>query len=264
MAIKIALTLVLIFAVFGLSSCSAQENKIDKPVWRVGDSWKVKCPLMTARPGSDSRKYGEYTVSVEVLNNAKFREDDCYILQIKAMDDLPGRIKSEPSNPLKVFAYYRVNDLKLMRIEQFSGSDEDTKPRNSINASSDHPLFSFSGDGTWIPLQLPTFPVIQGRSVVLSHTECKDKDTLSRANKGENVEVSRSTVEEARTVRADEGQIAAPGAMRITFADRPNYSVSGEEEHVRIEQVWVPGKPWWSSARVYRSPKDVWEYIASW
>lgn len=42
------------------------------------------------------------------------------------------------------------------------------------------------------------------------------------------------------------------GAKKVTFYTHTTYSKSGDFTKKKLEQIWFPGKPWWSIARLYQ------------
>lgn len=252
----IALTIGLAVLISSLTLCAAGAGgEIGKPAWRVGDWWRVKCPLMAQKEGEKAVKIGERTVSLQVREKNQLRGADCYVLQIDMMDDFP------PESRFTMLAYYTVNDLKLMRLEKRT-ADKDARLLSAENASAGQPIAAITERGT-IPLLLPTFPISPGRTAVPFRTEYTDKDTLDRASKGENVTTSMSIEQGAEVMTTDKGLGVESGALKVQFRETTSHSLSGNEERVLMEQVWIPGRPWWSSVRVYRSPDEAWEYVTS-
>ena len=95
-----------------------------------------------------------------------------------------------------------------------------------------------------------------GGHAVPFHAEYKDDDTVTRERKGENVMKSGSITVDIEAASTAERAAPGPGAVKVSFWRVETYSQSGKDEYVVLEQVWAPGKPWWSSLRIHDTPDD--------
>jgi hypothetical protein len=251
----------LAFLMLGLNPVQAEETgRIDRPVWHADDAWQIKCPVMSFSPNAGAFKTGEYTVMVKVIGAQKtLPGDDCYVIRFRAGDDLPDYMKKN-SNRLIEHAYYLTDTLALAQVERWQLDPQDIISWLGREVSTDKiplSLVYYEGKGGWIPLLLPQFPLAKGKTVRYCANEFKDKATLQKVEKGENVAVSFAgdmVVEEATGKDA-----LAAGAKKIIFYAATTYSKSGALKRIVAEQIWLPGKPWWSIARLY-SGQTVMEY----
>jgi hypothetical protein len=239
--------------VSGLCSRAAAGEAVEKPVWRVGDSWKVTWPRVARMEGVGTRKIGEDAVSVRVREKAQFRGTECYVLQFDPVDDTPPSPLS-PQGRVSMRAFYMVSDLRLVRLEKWS-ADAEAKLLSAQNAHGGYPLLAMPPEVP-IPLTLPTFPLSLGQSVTLFRGEHDDEEARQDEKAGRNALKANGAEVEVGAPSAAEAQGAGPGAVRARFREYVEYSLTGRSERVRMDQVWVPGKPWWSSLRLYWPPSN--------
>jgi hypothetical protein len=72
-----------------------------------------------------------------------------------------------------------------------------------------------------------------------------------------NTPQSMFVLENTEDISADKTPGVKPTALKVTFSEIISQSKSGDEGHILMEQVWEPGKPWWSTARLYEGKKVV-------
>jgi hypothetical protein len=259
----LAVTTGLIILVSGLCAHAAENGAIEKPVWRVGDSWRVTWPRMARMDGVGAKKIGEDALSIRVRETTQFRGVECYVLQFDPVDDTP------PSSPasqgrISIRAFYTVSDLKLVRLEKRS-ADAEAKLLIARNAHADHPIVVMPPEVS-IPLLLPVFPLSPGQSAVVAQAKHEDEETRAEEKAGRNALKANGLEMDVQTPSAAESQCAGPGAVKVRFWDYVDYSLTGRRDRVLMEQVWAPGRPWWSSVRVYYPPgdKEGIEVITAW
>ncbi len=235
--------------------------QVSRPVWAKGDSWTVKCADMSYHPGVGALKIGEYSVVIKVLGIQKsLNGTECYVLEVRPGSDLPEHMKQH-SDLITEHVFYTTDALDLAQIERWKLDESGKESWLGREVSTEQhplPLVYFASNGSWIPLLLPHFPLARGNSARLCRTEYKDKETKRRAAKGEDVAVS--FLGDA-VVEGPEGKDASiAGAERVTFRATTVRSASGAMPKKKAEQIWAPGRRWWSVARLYESSTQVIEF----
>jgi hypothetical protein len=230
------------------------EAELAKPRWKTGDAWTVKCSEMSYEPSRGPYKIGEYSVVVTVLAPAKsLRGTECYVLEIHPGGDLPEHMRKY-SDYVAEHVFYATDTLELTQIERWRTDTKGKKTFGRETSTDRHHLPSvyYGENGYMIPLLLPQFPLTRGKGAQYRRHDYRVTSTLREAKEGRDVALSGvgdAVVEEP----AREDALAA-GASKVTFYFTTTYSKSGAIRKKVAEQVWVPGKPWWSVARLYQGP----------
>jgi len=249
-----------------------EAKRVDKPIWQIGDCWQVKCPIMywspprlvgstVPEPVTPPRKVGEYTVALKVIAVTKVLGEDCYVVEIRPGEDLPQSYRHTPF-VIALRAYYRTRDLMLMRSEKLQsehGIDYVASYLN-WNARLNAPPEELSSLGWSLPLQLPVFPVQSGKTSERYVRKYDDSSILEAQKKGENVCLSGKFMWIPEPVTPQQEPELKTEGIKVSLIDRRTYSRSGDHDKVRLEEVWVPGKAWWSSVKIWdeftKSPKE--------
>jgi len=250
------LMLCLLSMVFCSASCSAEpigetKRDLEKPHWRVGDSWAIKCPLVSATPYSEGWvKIGEYTVIVSVLENRRVAEQDCYVLDIRPRQEDRSMMLSQGWDNLECYrVLYRVDDLTLMRLESYQlTGDRIGAPHLSITATPKDPKYA-PDYHAYIPVLLPRFPVKEGGSSERFHKEYAEPK--GEAEKDRDAATSMRLTSSAKVPGSDDKMHSVKGALTVVFTETYVKSKTGDHSRRVIEQTWIPGKPWWSVAREF-------------
>lgn len=227
-----------------------KQDQLNKPTWQKGDSWKIKCPVMSYHPNTGSFKTGEYTVNVKVLGTEKTVSGvESYVLEIRPGDDLPDNMKKN-SDMIIERIYYATDTLELAQIERWQLDKDGNESKLGREVSTEKnplSLVYYGKNGSWIPLLLPQFPLVRGRAD--GHCRNEYKVSKQEMESGENVALSFSG---DTVVEAAEGKDAlTTGSTKVTFNATTTYSKSEDVSKKKSEQIWVPGKRWWSIARIY-------------
>jgi hypothetical protein len=254
----LAVTTGLIILVSGLCAHAAGNGAIEKPVWRVGESWKLTAPRIAEREGGEGRRIGEDVMSVRVRERTQFRGVECYVLQFDPAEGSPPSPQT-PESRVSTRAFYTVSDLKLVRIETRS-ADAEARLLGARSGSPEHPIMAT----TQALLLLPRFPLSPGQSTTLARAEHSDEETRKKEQAGRNALKANGVEVDAETPSAAESQRAGPGSVKVRFCEYVDYSLTGRRDRVLVEQVWAPGRPWWSSMRIYRGPKEWREVTTVW
>jgi len=134
-----------VVALLSTSQSSYAQDKQDqwsKLAWQKGDSWRVKCPVMSFHPNTGSFKAGEYTVTVKVPGIGKTVSGvECYVLEIRPGDDLPDHIKKN-SDMITEHVYYAADTLELAQIERWQLDKDGNESKLGREVSTDRKLQS--------------------------------------------------------------------------------------------------------------------------
>jgi hypothetical protein len=224
-----------------------------KPRWKTGDAWTAKCAEMSYEPSRGRFRIGEYSTVVTVQAPAKpLRGIECYVLEIRPGDDLPEHMRKY-SDLIVQHLFCSTSALELVQTEGWRLNKDGRRTWIGRETSTDRhplPLIYHGANSAWIPPLLPQFPLVTGRSVRYSAAEFRDKETSGRVARGEDVTLSASS--DAVTEEATGKDAVAPGARKVSFYYTRTCSRSGVVKEKKAEQIWVPGRPWWSVARLYQ------------
>jgi hypothetical protein len=144
----------------------------------------------------------------------------------------------------------------LMRVEQIYLKDDkeevishfDWIPQNNWDIPADS-----EARGWGIPLQLPVFPAAPGRIAERFKGDAmKDRSTREDVQKGKDVQTSGGLLITATAVTPTRESNIKENGLKVTFTHRVVYSRSGNHDYLRLEQIWLPGNPWWSIAWDYQ------------
>jgi hypothetical protein len=255
-AFVVMMGLVVVASGLSLWGASGAAVSISMPVWRVGDSWRVTWPRMDRMEGAGARKNGEAVLSVRVRERTQLRGVECYVLQFDPVDDTPPSSSPASQGRISMRAFYTVSDLKLVRLEKRT-ADAEARLLGAQNAHSGYPLTAITpADGVQVPLVLPTFPLSPGQSAILARVEHEDEVTRKAEKAGRNALKANGLEVDVEAPSAAESQRDGPGAVKVRFRAYVDYSLTGRRDSVLMEQVWVPGRPWWSSVHVHYPPGD--------
>lgn len=230
------------------SYADVKSTGIVKLVWNKGDSWKIKCPVMSYHPSVGSIKAGEYTVVMSVLGIRKNLQGiECYVLEIRPGDNLTGHMLDSPDSNFIEHIFYKRDTLELIQIEKWQiGKDgkETSLGRGEVSTARTPLSIIHYERGNWIPILLPQFPLTHGKVTQICRREYKE---LTHPDKDIALSFSGDSVVEDPTGK----DALLAGSIRITFYATKTYTKSGDHREKRVEQIWQPGKPWWSIARLY-------------
>jgi hypothetical protein len=241
-------SLFLIFAALVVLLCAGtvavgQPAAIPKPDWSVGQSWQVKCPIISSLSGAayagprlDTRKVlGYYTLTFTVLRRESIGKSECWAVHISTGADFKDKAQT-------LYAYYRTNDLSVMRepeSEDFYLGKDGAPIYRERTVCPDYPEHHF------YPIEMPLFPLVPGKDATRLLSDAK-------AAYPHDPTPERLSVKSVSRVEAapEEGS----GAVKVTLTwvetDLKSRTTTKDYE----EQIWKPGKPWWSSAK---APGDI-------
>lgn len=231
--INIKRLFLLIFLLF-CACCLAQPvpspQVIEKPEWRIGDSWEVDVPILNC-PIGDTRgngKYNRYIFSVVRLE--EICKVNCYVLKVTQQQNLN----------VGSFVYYRVSDLALMGVKSFGGLEPGWEYRSIDGDSLINKTLGLS-----IPLDLPKFPLEVGKQI-----ECKHKCPYPVLNYKNCTSILVSI--DVDDVSPQDSERFGLDAVKLTFKEVDIFSDAEPYTCLYLDQVWTPGNKWWSSAKGYR------------
>ena len=214
-----------------------QPSAVPKPKWQVGQSWQVKCPIFTfgfrAHSGADGPidTGKSRTLTYTVLRKEEIGKSEVWAVRINVTTE-------HQEDTHNFYVYYRTNDMSLMTDPRtsdfFLGKDGAPIYKEGIAC----PDLYGSSD---LLIEMPLFPLVAGKQESRIIYDGKTYD-----HKGPKPECllvkSVSRVEPA----PEQGE----GAVKVTLTwvetDLKSHTSTRDYE----EQIWKPGKPWWSSAQV--------------
>lgn len=264
----VAMIIGLAIVIPGLSLCAAgDEGRVEKPVWRVGDSWRVKCPIYVYF--RDYMKFKDYyTLLVEVLGEERARDVDCYVLKISSQHDYAKT--GEANTRYECYVYYNKDNLTIRRIRSNVWRDGKLTSGDDYGAGAS----TFGSDEAYptMPIIMPTFPIAGNGSVVRSQRETEQKRRHDAGKSlpadGENWLASTKLSEVTSAANASE---IVPGAtpsqsatiaVSVKFMRTDIYNQSGARQHRILTETWAPGHKWWISARLGdNDPRSLATYV---
>lgn len=248
----------MLFAVCALPSFAASEPvSIGRPVWSNGDTWRVKCPILTySKYGASVTDY--YTLVVEVMGNEKARDTECFVLRISSQPDFSK--SGELNTRYESYVYYRRTDLAVRRIRTNIWRDD------KLTSSDDYgwrgeaeTTFGLEASYPTMPITMPMFPVMSTGSVERYHKDFEQKQRSSstpvdQVPDEDRVVSTKTTEARAAATPSEIVAGAAPsqsaiGAVTVQFVQTNTYAKSADRENRRLTETWAPGHKWWISAR---------------
>lgn len=236
---------------------AASPITIQQPVWHVGDSWVVRYSssdhLTMLRSGRTLYKV------TGIQNVSRYK---CYVLQkIPLGDFLPIRSQYE------FYMYYRTTDMVLLREQTFERGEKgaphslceqrDWLPEPPPYSSEQQVKILYSSD------LLPPFPILaHSEKIIIRKTKHVEdaygpwmsdtsRERQTQKKTGNKQYVTQWVAARAeRTATILHGNKSIP-SLKVTFSDKIDTELDGKVTHevdTYMEQTWVPGMPWWTSA----------------
>lgn len=230
---------------------------IQQPVWHIGDSWVVR---YSSRDHLSRVRSGRTLYKVTGIQNVSRYK--CYVLQrIPLGDFLP--IPSQ----YEFYVYYRTTDMVLLREQTFERGEKgaphslceqrDWLPEPPPYSSEQQVKILCSSD------LLPPFPILAHSEKIIvrktKHVEdayglwmsdtSRERQTQKKTgNKQYVTEWVAAQAERSATIL--HGNKSIP-SLKVKFCWMNDTELEGKVRHscdVVMEQTWVPGMPWWTSA----------------